>query len=43
LSLAEGLRYEAELGWRSAEDPEMKAGLDRFARRDRPAPPRLPA
>ncbi|MCL6639972.1 MAG: enoyl-CoA hydratase/isomerase family protein [Candidatus Rokubacteria bacterium] len=43
LSLDEGLRYEAEIGLRSAQDPEMKAGLDRFARRDRPAPPRLPA
>jgi enoyl-CoA hydratase len=43
LALADGLRYEAELGRRSAKDPEMKAGLERFARRDRPATPRLPA
>ncbi|HXG14832.1 MAG TPA: enoyl-CoA hydratase-related protein, partial [Calidithermus sp.] len=43
MSLAEGLRYEAEVGLRSAQDPEMKAGLDRFARRDRPAPPGMPA
>ncbi len=40
LSLAEGLRLEAERGRPTALDPEMAAGLDRFARRDRPEAPR---
>lgn len=42
MSLVEGLRYETEVGLRSAQDPEMKAGLQRFIRRDRPAPPHMP-
>lgn len=41
VSLAEGLRYEAELGRRAAQDPEMRVGLERFARRDRPIPPSM--
>jgi enoyl-CoA hydratase len=41
MPLGEGLRYEAQIGLRSAQAPEMKAGLQRFIRRDRPAPPRL--
>lgn len=42
MSLVEGLRYEAQVGLRSAQDPEMKAGLQRFIRRDRPTPPHMP-
>lgn len=42
MALAEGLRYEAQVGFRSAQDPEMKAGLERFIRRDRPAPLQMP-
>ncbi len=43
MPLADGLRHEAEIGLRSAKEPEMAAGLRRFGGRDRPAPPRGPA
>ena len=41
-SLAEGLQREAEIGRATLLDPEMAAGLERFAKRDRPEPPRPP-
>jgi enoyl-CoA hydratase len=40
LPLAEGLRLEAEAGRPTAGDPDMAAGLARFARHDRPDAPR---
>jgi len=40
LALADGLRLEAQGGLASARDPEMAAGLERFARHDRPDAPR---
>jgi enoyl-CoA hydratase len=40
LPLADGLRLEAEAGRPTAADPDMAAGLARFARHDRPEPPR---
>jgi len=40
LSLAAGLRLEAETCLPMAADPEMTAGLARFAGRDRPDAPR---
>ncbi len=40
LSLADGLRLEAELCLPATGDPAMAAGLERFVRGDRPAAPR---
>lgn len=40
LSLSGGLRLEAETGLPTADDPEMAAGLARFAGHDRPEAPR---
>jgi enoyl-CoA hydratase len=41
-SLADGLKREAEIGRATLLDPEMAAGLARFASGDRPEPPRPP-
>lgn len=41
-TLADGLKLEAEIGRATLLDPEMAAGLDRFASGDRPEPPRPP-
>jgi len=41
-TLADGLRREAEVGRATLLDPEMAAGLERFATGDRPEPPRPP-
>jgi len=41
-SLADGLRREAEIGRATLLDPEMAAGLERFATGDRPEPPHPP-
>jgi enoyl-CoA hydratase len=40
--LAEGIRQERESGVPTLNDPEMAEGLARFARGDRPEPPRQP-
>ncbi|MFN2590425.1 MAG: enoyl-CoA hydratase-related protein [Actinomycetota bacterium] len=40
--LAEGIREERETGVPTLADPEMAEGLARFARGDRPEPPRTP-
>lgn len=40
LALSDGLRLEAELCLPTAGDPEMEAGLERFASGDRPEAPR---
>jgi len=42
LPLDDGLLLEAKLGRGSVADPEMWAGLQRFAAGDRPDPPRAP-
>ena len=42
LPLEEGLLLERQLGAATLEDPEMGAALQRFARGDRPEPPRPP-
>ena len=41
-TLPEGLKREAEIGRVTLTDPEMAAGLQRFASGDRPEPPRPP-
>ena len=41
-TLADGLTIEAEIGRATLLDPEMAAGLERFASGDRPEPPRPP-
>jgi enoyl-CoA hydratase len=41
-TLADGLKIEAEIGRATLLDPEMAAGLERFASGDRPEPPRPP-
>jgi enoyl-CoA hydratase len=41
-SFADGLRLEAALGRATLADPEMAAGLERFATGDRPESPRPP-
>jgi enoyl-CoA hydratase len=41
-TLANGLKIEAEIGRATLLDPEMAAGLERFASGDRPEPPRPP-
>ncbi len=43
LSLDQGLLAEREAGLVSLGDPEMASALERYARRDRPEPPRPPA
>jgi enoyl-CoA hydratase len=40
--LAEGVREERETGVPTLSDPEMAEGLAKFARGDRPEPPRPP-
>jgi len=42
MALADGLKIEAEMGRATLLDPEMAAGLERFASGDRPEPPRPP-